>query len=337
MSLVSLCTVDIYVNVKYIDIKYLYAKIIGVSKITKKVSHALLTAVAPITWGSTYLVTTEFLPPHRPLLTAALRALPVGLLLLALCRRLPSGIWWWRTLVLGALNFGLFFALLFVGAYRLPGGVAATVGAIGPLVAALLAWLLLSERPSPYGLAAALAGVAGVALIVLGPAARLDLPGVAAALGATVSMAAGAVLTKRWGRPAPLLVFTAWQLLAGGIILALLTLAIEGLPPALTFRNLAGYTYLGLIGTALAYTLWFRGIERLGPTATSFLGLLSPVMALLLGFVVLRQSLSLMQGAGVALVLASVFGGQAFNRGQARPGPRHGGALPCQVAEAPAR
>src|SRR4051794_2612416 len=76
-----------------------------------------LTAVAPMSWGTTYVVTTSLLPPDRPMLAATLRALPAGLALLAFTRRLPQGIWWWRALVLGVLNFGAFFPLLFFAAY----------------------------------------------------------------------------------------------------------------------------------------------------------------------------------------------------------------------------
>lgn len=55
-----------------------------------------LTALAPISWGTTYAVTTEFLPADRPLFTGLLRALPAGLLLLAISRTLPRGVWWGR-------------------------------------------------------------------------------------------------------------------------------------------------------------------------------------------------------------------------------------------------
>ena len=72
-------------------------------------------------WGTTYLVTTEMLPPGRPLTAAVLRALPAGLLLLAVTRTLPPGSWWWRSAILGTLNIGAFFAFLFIAAYRLPG------------------------------------------------------------------------------------------------------------------------------------------------------------------------------------------------------------------------
>ncbi len=95
-----------------------------------RTSDILLTALAPITWGTTYAVPTELLPPHYPLLVAALRSLPIGILLTLGLGQLPQGIWWWRILLLGSLNIGIFQALLFVAAYRLPGGVAATVGAI---------------------------------------------------------------------------------------------------------------------------------------------------------------------------------------------------------------
>ncbi|MGB3683054.1 MAG: EamA family transporter [Rubrobacteraceae bacterium] len=274
----------------------------------------LATALAPIAWGSTYVVATEMLPAERPLLAAAMRALPVGLLLVVIFRRLPRGSWWWRSFILGFLNIGIFFALLFVAAHRLPGGVAATAGAVQPLLVAFLAWSLLGERLSWGKVMAGLLGVAGVALLVLRAGAALDPVGILAALAGAVSMAAGVVLTKRWigklGRPASLFAFTAWQLVAGGTVLAVLALIVEGLPTRLTAVNGVGFIYLGVVGTALAYTIWFRGIEGLPASATSFLGLMSPVAASVLGFVVLGQTYTIQQGIGVVLVFVAVFLGQ---------------------------
>ncbi|MEV6039465.1 EamA family transporter [Nonomuraea sp. NPDC052116] len=267
----------------------------------------LLTALTPAIWGTTYLVTTELLPPGRPLLAAVIRALPAGLLLVAITRRLPAGIWWWRALVLGALNIGVFFALLFVGAYRLPGGVAATVGAIQPLLVALLSAGLLGERLSMRTTLAAVAGVAGVSLLVLRAGARLDALGVAAALGGAVVMALGVVLSKRWQSPAPLLATTGWQLVAGGLLLLPVAFLVEGAPPAtLTSANLAGYAYLTIIGSALAYVLWFRGLRLLSATKVTFLGLLSPVVATALGWLVLGQELTAAQALGALVVLAAL-------------------------------
>jgi probable blue pigment (indigoidine) exporter len=268
------------------------------------------TAVGPALWGTTYLVTTQLLPPGRPLLAGALRALPAGLVLAAATRRRPPAGWWWRAAVLGTLNMGAFFALLFVAAYRLPGGVAATLGAVQPLLAAGLGLLLLGERVRPVNLAAGGLGMAGVALLVLRSSARLDPLGIAAGLAGAASMATGVVLTKRWGRPAPLLAFTSWQLVAGGLLLAPVAVAVEGLPPHLTAGNLLGYLWLASAGTALAYALWFRGVGSLPVAQTSLLGLLSPVVATLAGWVHLGQRLTPVQLAGGSLVLAAVWAGQ---------------------------
>ncbi|MFI6924703.1 EamA family transporter [Nonomuraea spiralis] len=292
--------------------------------LSNRTGIVLLTALTPAIWGTTYLITTELLPPGRPLLAALIRALPAGLILIALTRKLPQGNWWWRALVLGALNIGFFFALLFVGAYRLPGGVAATVGAIQPLLVALLSSGLLGERLTWRVAVAAAAGVAGVSLLVLRADARLDLLGVAAALGGAVVMAFGVVLSKRWRSPAPLLATTGWQLTAGGLLLAPVTFLVEGPPPAhLTGENLAGYAYLAIIGSALAYTLWFRGIRELSATKVTFLGLLSPVVATALGWLVLGQRLTLAQVIGAVVVLAALVAAQVQPvRRRAEPQPQ---------------
>ncbi|PFG41011.1 putative blue pigment (indigoidine) exporter [Georgenia soli] len=271
------------------------------------------TALAPAVWGSTYLVTTELLPPGHPLWLGVIRALPAGLVILALTRRLPHGGWWWRAAVLGTMNIGAFFALLFVAAYRLPGGVAATLGGASPLLVAGLGALVLGERPTRARLGFGVLGLVGVALMVLRADAALDAVGVAAGLAGTVSMAAGIVLTKRWGRPVGPVTFTAWQLTAGGLVLLPLALAAEGAPPPVDAPALAGYGWLALVGTLGGYLLWFRGLGSLPVSATSFLGLVSPGVATLLGWLVLDQDLTGLQATGFALAMAAVVGAQPIS------------------------
>lgn len=269
----------------------------------------LLTAIAPAVWGSTYVVTTELLPPDHPLTAAAIRALPAGLFMLAMTRTLPQG-HWWRLVFLSLLNIGVFQALLFVAAYRLPGGVAATVGAIQPLVVVLISWLVLHERHSWQTWLAAIIGFIGVGLLVLGPAARLDGIGLAAALGGAVAMASGIVLTKRWKLPMPPAALTAWQLTIGGAFLLPFALAFEAPLRALTLNNVLGFAYMAIISGGITHALWFRGIGRLPASAVSILLLLSPVVATLLGFLLLQQSLTAVQLFGSVLVLSSVWMGQ---------------------------
>src|SRR5690606_7030129 len=131
-------------------------------------------------------------------------------------RQLPRGIWWWRSLVIGALNIGIFFPLLFFAAERLPGGVAATLGAVQPLAVAGLATAVLQEVPTVRRFGWGLAGLVGVGLVVLSPEAALAPLGVVAGVTGPGSMALGVTLAKRWGRPAGVSAvgFAGWQLTA---------------------------------------------------------------------------------------------------------------------------
>ncbi|UCA45217.1 EamA family transporter [Pseudochrobactrum sp. XF203] len=270
----------------------------------------LLTALAPAIWGSTYIVTTQMLPAGYPMTVAMLRALPAGLLLLLLVRQLPQGIWWLRVFILGALNFSFFWAMLFVAAYRLPGGVAATVGAVQPLIVVFLARMVLGTRLRIVAVAAALAGIVGVALLVLKPDSALDQTGIIAALAGAFSMAAGTVLSRYWQPPVSPLTFTAWQLTAGGLLLVPVAFSQEPALPVLTLINWLGLIYLGLIGGAVTYLLWFRGLARLESSVAASLGFLSPLTAVILGWGLLGQQLNLLQITGMAIVLFSVWLGQ---------------------------
>jgi len=279
------------------------------------------TAAAPAIWGSTYIVTTQMLPDGYPLTVSLLRALPAGLLLLLIVRRLPPADWLVRIFVLGGLNFTALWTFLFLAAYRLPGGVAATLGATQPLMVLFLARAALGTGITPSGIIAACAGVGGVALLILSPQAQLDLIGIIAALGGAFAMASGTVLTRKWQPPVSALTFTAWQLTAGGLLLLPMALLLEPGFPLPSATNLAGLAWLGLIGAALTYFFWFRGIARLGPASVTAFALLSPLSAVLLGWALLDQGLSPEQACGAAIVMLSVWLGQRAGRVAPAPVP----------------
>jgi probable blue pigment (indigoidine) exporter len=281
-----------------------------------RVADTASAAVAPIVWGTTYLVTTELLPPDHPFFAGLMRALPAGLAAVLITSTLPRGVWWWRSLVLGALSVGFFFPMLFVAAERLPGGVAATFGAVQPIIVAVLAVRVLAERPTVRRFAWGAAGLAGVALVVLGPDAALDPIGVLAGIGGAASMAVGVVLAKRWGRPAGVgpVAYAGWQLTAGGLVLLPLTAVIEGSPPQIDAPAVGGYLWLGLVGGLVAYVLWFRGIQALPVTSVAMLGLLSPIVAAVLGAAVLGESFGAVQFAGFLLALVAIVGSQLPHR-----------------------
>ena len=272
---------------------------------------AYLTALAPIIFGTTYLLTSDFLPPGRPLLAALMRSLPTGLVLI-IGTRPPDRRWLLRLAILSVLYASGLFPLLFLAAYLLSGGVASVINSVSPLLVIVLSVPLLGARIRPVQVAAGVLGVGGVALLVLRSDARLDPLGLLAMTGAALMMGVATVLTKRWGRPPGMssVGMTGWTFLLAGITLLPVTLLAEGLPDRLTGRNVGGLVYLVLVSGIIAYALWFWGLQHLTASSVTFLSLLNPVVAAVLGWVVLDQRLNGWQLLGAVIVLASVVLGQ---------------------------
>jgi probable blue pigment (indigoidine) exporter len=281
-------------------------------------------AVAPVLWGTTYYVTRHTLPADSPLWGGVLRALPAGLVLLALARQRPRGAWWWRSAVLGTLTTGAFFALVYVAAQRLPTSIASTVMAVGPVVMMLAGWLLLGQRPRLLAALGGALGVLGVAVMLLGggDGTAIDPWGVAASVAAMVLSSVGYVLATRWRDDVEVLPSTAWQLVAGALVLLPVAVAVEGAPPALDGTALLGFAYVSLVATAVAYVAWYAALRRLGPATVGLVGLLNPVTGVLLGTLVAAEPLTARQLAGIAVVLGAMALGssrRATARGSRRP------------------
>jgi probable blue pigment (indigoidine) exporter len=270
----------------------------------------VLTSVAPAAWGTTYLVTERLLPPDRPLLSATLRALPTGLVLLTATRGLPSGEWWWRAVLLGLCNIAMFFPLLFLAAYRLPGGLASTLQATSPLAVMALAALVIGERAGPARIVAAGVGLVGVTLLVVRTPGHLDPLGLAAAFGSVVVSALGFVLIKRWTPPVDMLTLVSWQLVVGGAALLPVAWVAEGPPPHLGAPAVSGYLWLMVAGTGLAYWCWFTGLRAMPAGAVALIGLVNPVVGTGLGVVWAGEAFGWPQALGMLLVLGGVVAGQ---------------------------
>ncbi|MFE5290950.1 DMT family transporter [Isoptericola sp. NPDC056618] len=297
-----------------------------------RVRWPLVAAVGPVAFGSNYVVTHHLLPGGTPLWGSAIRALPAGVVLLLVARRLPRGSWWWRSVVLGTLNMGIFFCLVYVAAQLLPSSVAASLMSLSPLAIAGAAWLLLHERPTPRVVVAAAVGGAGVLLIVGTATGALDGWGIAASVASMVLSSVGAVLTQRWQDGTPVLTVTAWQLVVGGLELLVAAALVEGAPPSLTLTETLAFAYVSLVATALGFVCWFSGFRHLPAGAVGVIGLLNPVTGVALGVLAGGEVLTGLQALGIGLVLASVALVNAGRRAPRGAPPRDEGA---QVRAAP--
>jgi probable blue pigment (indigoidine) exporter len=308
---------------------------------------APVTAIAPVAWGTTYFVTHRFLPPDYPLYGAAIRALPAGLLLLLMSRRRPHGSWWWKALVLGILNMGAFFALVYLAAQLLPTSTASTIMATSPVAMMALAWAALSERPRPLHVAGAGIGVGGVCLMLLTGPIAVNAVGVLASVAAMVMSSLGYVLAKRWSADVDVFSLTSWQLIAGGTVLVPIAVAMEGAPPSVDGRAMLGFGYIAVVGTAVAFAAWFTGLRHLSAGTVGLIGLLNPLTGVLLGAVIAGETVTVPQICGLALVFLGILLGQpvavrlvtlvrSAAVGQARPGRRREPATRCGPHQLPA-
>lgn len=266
----------------------------------------LVTAIAPVAWGTNYFVTHEHLPAGYPLYGAVLRALPAGLVLLAAARKRPSRAWWGKSLVLGLLNTSVFFTLIYVSAQALPTSLASMIMATSPVVLMLLAWLVNAERPPALRLVGAGIGIGGACLMLFAAVTEVSLLGIAASVTAMTLSSVGYILAKRWAGEVDVLASTAWQLTAGGLLLVPAAVAVEGAPPALTADQLIAFGYVTVVATAVAFAAWFAGLKHLPAGTVGLIGLLNPVTGVLLGTLLAGDTLTGRQVLGIALVLAGL-------------------------------
>lgn len=274
-------------------------------------SGALLVLAAAVLWGTTG--TAQALAPvdAQPVAIGAVRLMVGGVALfgLALAQRALNFRQRWPPLAtLCAAGSMAAYQLVFFAAVRQTGVALGTIVAIGsaPILAGVLAWLVRGERPTQRWLMATAWAVAGCTLLVLqGATLAVNGAGVLLALGAGASYAIYALASKQLVTTFKPEAVAAVAFLGAALLLTPLLLFVD-LDWLRAPRGLLSALHLGLLATALAYTLYVRGLHQL-PTATAVtLSLAEPVVAALLGVVVLGERLTGGAIVGIALLLAGL-------------------------------
>jgi drug/metabolite transporter (DMT)-like permease len=274
--------------------------------------------VVYVVWGSTYLAIRFAIETLPPLVSAGLRFLTAGLLMLALVVALRgrSALRAPRTQVGTAAVTGVLLllggnGLVSIGEQKVPSGLAALLVGCVPL------WIvafrvLLRERPGALTVAGMLLGFAGVALIFLprGGGSAAD-PGYAALIVlASLSWAVGSLLVARRPVPADPLVLTTVQMLAGGA--ALLAVAAVGgefahlAPGAVTARSWLALGYLVVFGSLVAFTAYVWLLGRAPVSVVSTYAYVNPAVAVLLGVMLAGERLTATTLAGGLVILVAV-------------------------------
>lgn len=295
-----------------------------------RLAWILLIALS-LLWGGSFL-SARIAAPHVPPLTlvlvrVALAAAALHLLLAALGRRMPTDR---RSLVdyagMGILNNIIPFALIFYGTATIGAGLASILNATTPILTAIVFHLFTrDDRLNPAKTVGVILGFAGVA-VMIGPSALGSLGdhflAEAAIIGAAASYAFSTLWARRFRGRDPRET-ACGQLTASTVLCLPLALAVDrpwtlAVPPA---EVVAAVLFLALIATALAYVMFFRILTVAGSNV-QMVTFLVPVSAILLGWLILAETLSLRAFAGMLLIACGLVAndGRLWRRILARRG-----------------
>lgn len=284
------------------------------TRLTMGPAEWLMLVALSVLWGGSFLfgkIALAELPPFSVVLVrVALAALALGLAVVVTRQAVPRAREVWLAfLVMGLINNLIPFSLIMWGQVRIGSGLASILNATTPLWTVLVAHVLTAdERMNARKLAGVLIGVAGVA-VMIGPVALAGLGGDVmaqlAVIAATLSYAFAGLYGRRFARLGvkPMVAATG-QVGATSLMLLPVVLLIDmpwtlPMPGARTWMALAG---LALLSTALAYVLYFRILAVSGATNLLLVTFLIPVSGVLMGVLVLDETVEPRQLAGMALI-----------------------------------
>jgi drug/metabolite transporter (DMT)-like permease len=276
-----------------------------------------LIATLSLIWGYNWVMMKVAVTYSPPFAFAALRFLGGAIVLMLTLKLMGRSLRFrellprWRILTLiGLLQTALCFGLVTWALSTGAAGRSAVLNYTMPLWVLVFSVLLLKERvPASQWWAAGLALV-GIILISVDGGRSGSLPAVMLALGAGLAWGLGVVVTKRATRAGPIdpLALTAWQMLAGAIMLCLVALIVPEAPIDWTPAFITALLYNIGPATPLAYVIWFTLLGRLDAGLAALGILLTPLLGLLLSTLQLGERPGLVEGVGMVLILIAIAG-----------------------------
>jgi drug/metabolite transporter (DMT)-like permease len=270
-------------------------------------------------WGSTFLAIRVGVREVPPLILAAMRFFVAGVVLygwmMARGERSPSGREWRSACLLGIVIFVLDYGLLFWAEQRVPSGIAAVMLATIPVFMALSEIIFLRTQPLTVRLALALLiGMGGVAVLMsrslnLG-GASIDKMGAVALIFASMSWSVASALTRKLTLPKSKVMSSGAQMLAGGVFLTLTAAALgefHNVHPWSVSREVwFALLYLLVAGSMVGITAYVWLIHHESPTKVGTYAYVNPIVAVLVGYFLGGEALSLRTIVGTLFVLISV-------------------------------
>jgi drug/metabolite transporter (DMT)-like permease len=262
-------------------------------------------------WGSTFLairIGNQSLPPEWAATLRLVLAAPLLALVVLIRRdRWPQGEALKAAILFGVFNFGVNLGLLYWGERVVPSGIAAVLYATVPLSTAFIAATLAVERLDRRKLVAALVAIGGVAIIFAGEM-RLDVPfvGLLAVFLAASAASLSSVLLKRAPQPSVFATNAIGAAAGAGICFAASLVLGEDHSLPTTVGAWWPVVYLTLAGSLGAYVLWTWLVGHWSVTSASYVGVVVPVIAVVLGAIALNETRSPETYVGAAIVIAAV-------------------------------
>lgn len=288
----------------------------------------LALAAICIIWGTTYTAIKFAVQDFPPFLLVALRQIPAGLLLLAGALASKNLVWPGREYVFRQVIIGFFIitggnGIITWAMQYVSSGLSAVIGSLTPVVVVLvnLAWRG-SEKINNLVIAGVLLGFGGLGLIFHEGWADFANPdyrwGIVGCLGSCLTWSTGTVMAKRWNDTRlPLMLNAGLQITVGGLGAFGLSLLLDrDWNVRHTLVGWASLAYLSLIGSALAFTLYTFALKHLSTTVSSLYTYINPIVAILLGWLLLGEKLSWMEAIGMSVTMCGVY---LVNRGYNRP------------------